>query len=99
MPENSFVRDDKSGALIKVHLTPKASRERIGEQFGGAVKVWVSAPPVDGKANTALLKLLAKRLKIPKTRLKIISGETSRNKVLQASGLTAKEAANRITEI
>lgn len=76
---------------VNVRLTPKASANRIQgfatEADGSAVlKVQVTAAPEDGKANDALLKLLAKTWKLPKTSLSIVSGATSRRKVLRIAG-------------
>jgi len=80
------------GALVAVRLTPKSSADRIQglveSTADGAthIKVAVTAPPEDGKANAALLKLLAKTWKLPKTSLTIASGATSRRKVVQIAG-------------
>ena len=74
--------------LIKV--TPKASADRIqGWAEGGVLKVSVTAVPEDGKANKAVIALLAKRLKLPKSALIIASGETSRRKTLLIDGDSA----------
>lgn len=67
------------GNTIDVRVTPKASRDRI-ERVEGGLKVWVTAPPADGKANEAVRKLLAKALGVAKTRLTLVRGETSREK-------------------
>ena len=79
------------GALVAVRLTPKSSANAvrgIAHDADGAthLKVAVTAPPEDGKANAALLKLLAKTWKLPKTSLTIASGATSRRKVVQIAG-------------
>jgi len=74
---------------IRVRLQPKASRNEItgykedpatGEKV---LQVRVTAPPVDGKANKALIQLLAKEFKVPKSRIKILQGETSRDKLVE----------------
>ena len=74
-----------------MRLTPKASANRIqgiAEEAGGGIvlKAAVTAPPEKGKANAALIKLLAKAWSLPKTSLTIISGATDRNKVLHIDG-------------
>lgn len=80
------------GALVAVRLTPKSSANRIqglAESAGDGtahLKVAVTAVPEDGKANAALLKLLAKTWKLPKTSLTIASGATSRRKVVHIAG-------------
>ncbi|MCA9847521.1 MAG: DUF167 domain-containing protein, partial [Dehalococcoidia bacterium] len=64
-------------ARITIRLSPRASREEIAGERDGAVLVRVTAPPVDGAANEALVKLLAKTLRVPKSAVAIVSGETS----------------------
>ncbi|RVU36596.1 DUF167 domain-containing protein [Hwanghaeella grinnelliae] len=79
------------GVTVSVRLTPKASANRIQglaeDAAGGVVlKAAVTAPPEKGKANAALIKLLAKAWSLPKTSLTVISGATDRNKVLHIEG-------------
>ncbi len=79
------------GVTLAVRLTPKASADRIqglAEDAGGGtvVKAAVTAPPEKGKANAALIKLLAKACSLPKTSLTVISGATDRHKVLHIDG-------------
>ena len=76
---------------VRVHLTPKASRNAIqgpvADADGGSVlKVQVTAVPEGGKANAALIKLLAKTWKLPKTALSVESGATSRRKTIRIEG-------------
>ncbi len=70
------------GAEIAVRVTPKASRDRILVE-DDAIRVYVTTVPEDGKANKAVVKLLAKALGVPKTRLDLIRGATSRDKVFR----------------
>jgi uncharacterized protein (TIGR00251 family) len=70
------------GAEIAVRVTPKASRDRILVE-DGAIRVYVTTVPEDGKANKAVVKLLSKALGVPKTRLDLIRGATSRDKVFR----------------
>ncbi len=79
------------GLRVSVRLTPKASRERIEglapEADGGVMlKVSVTAVPEDGKANAALIKLLAKAWRVPKSSMDIVQGATDRRKVLLITG-------------
>ncbi len=79
------------GVKVAVRLTPKASRDRIegvaAAADGGAVlKVSVTAVPEDGKANAALIKLLAKEWRLPKSAIDIVQGATDRRKVLVITG-------------
>lgn len=79
------------GVRIAIRLTPKASRNRIGpisrDATGAAAfKAQVTAPPEDGKANAALVKLVAKKLSVAKSRISIAIGATSRRKILLVAG-------------
>ncbi len=75
---------------MRVRLTPKAAAERIGGVHpvagGVALKVRVTAPPEDGRANDALIALLAKAWRIPKTSIALIAGAANRNKTLFVAG-------------
>lgn len=68
--------------IISVRLQPKSSQNRL-EQDGETYKAWVSAPPVDGAANEALIKLVAKHFKLAPSKVQLIRGHTSRDKVLE----------------
>ena len=72
----------RPGTEITVRVTPKASRNAV-EVDGGTIRVRVTAPPEDGKANEAVRKLLAKALGVAKTRLTLVRGATSREKVFR----------------
>jgi uncharacterized protein (TIGR00251 family) len=75
------------GALkIKVRLTPRASRDEIAGYSDGVLRVRVTAPPVDGKANAALRKLIAKRLGVAPSRVTIERGAKGRDKLLAVEG-------------
>ncbi|SEM23169.1 hypothetical protein SAMN05443999_11628 [Roseovarius azorensis] len=74
----------RPGTRIALRVTPRASRNRIVAE-GDTLRVYVTTPPEDGKANAAVLKLLAKALGLPKSRLTLIHGQTSRDKVFQVS--------------
>ena len=71
---------------LEVRLTPRAGRDEIGGRREGVLQVWVKAPPVDGKANEALRKLVAKRAGVPKSRVTIVRGERSRRKLVAIEG-------------
>ncbi len=91
------------GVSVNVRLTPKASRDRIGpvaeDANGGAVlKVQVTAAPEDGKANKALIKLIAKAWRLPKTALSVKKGAKDRNKTIHIEGAT-EDILQRLTDI
>jgi len=70
------------GAKIAVRVTPKASRNRIVQE-GGVLRVYVTVVPEAGKANAAVIKLLAKALGVPKSKLELIRGQTGRDKLFR----------------
>ena len=72
-----------------VHLQPRASRDEIVGTHGDALKVRVTAPPVDSAANQALLELLADQLGVPRSALRIVAGHSSRRKIVEADGVSA----------
>ena len=75
-----------------VRVQPRASRERVEGEHDGALKVALTAPPVDGEANAALVALLAKTFGVPKRDVTLVRGDTGRSKVLRVEGLTAAAA-------
>lgn len=90
------------GLRLAVRLTPKSSADRIqgvavDDAGRAALKVAVTAPPEDGKANAALEKLLAKRLGLPRTTVSVVSGHTGRSKLVHLAGDPAA-LLRRVTE-
>ncbi|MBN2120719.1 MAG: DUF167 domain-containing protein [Candidatus Omnitrophica bacterium] len=68
--------------MLKVRVVPRAKKEKI-EEFQQGLKVYVTAPALEGKANKRLLEVLATHLKVKKSSLKIIKGQTSRDKIIE----------------
>lgn len=68
--------------VLELRVQPKASRDAFGEVLDGRLKVHITAPPVDGKANKHLIGFLAKSFKVAKSRVRLLKGESSRNKRL-----------------
>lgn len=81
---------------IDARIIPKSSRNEVVSEESGLVKIKVTSPPVDGKANKAVVDLLAKQLKVPKKDIQIVSGEKSRNKKIRISGISLSEF-NKLT--
>ena len=81
---------------LSVRLTPRASREEIAGFEGETLRVRVTAPPVEGRANGALVRLLAKRLGLPRGAVRVVTGQTSRSKVVAIDGLDAVELRRRL---
>lgn len=80
---------------VAVRVTPRARRNAIALE-GDTLRVWLTAPPVDGAANAALLALLAERLGIPKRAVTLVHGETAREKVVAIEGVSAESFRQRI---
>lgn len=83
-------------ARLAVRLSPRASREEIAGEREGVLLVRVTAPPVDGAANEALVRLLSKRLRVAKGAVRIVSGDTSRTKTVEVDGLEDAEIRVRL---
>ncbi len=90
------VHDTSSGATFAVRVHPRAKKDAITGEVGDALKVALTAPPVDGRANEACSAFFAKLLKVPRASVSIASGLASRNKVLRVAGLTAEQVGQRL---
>ena len=73
---------------IPVYVQPRASKTMVAGPHDGGWKIRVAAPPVDGAANTALVEFVAERLGVAKSRVRIVSGHSSRRKVVEIDGTT-----------
>jgi len=81
---------------IEILVQPRASREKIGPMHDGRIKIAVTAPPVDGEANAAVIALLARRLGIARGQLEVIAGASSRRKTIKLAGVTPAQIAELI---
>jgi uncharacterized protein (TIGR00251 family) len=81
---------------VNVRVMPRSSKNEIRWE-GDSLKVRLTAPPVDGAANAALLKFLAARLKLPQSALQIVQGATSRQKVIQIEGMAHDEFVRKLS--
>ena len=88
-----LIRTNGSGVFLSCHVQPGAKRTAVAGVYGTALKVSLAAPPVDGKANRELCVFLAKKLKLPKSAVSLVSGQTSRDKVVFLPGVTPAELA------
>ncbi len=90
------IHDTPSGATFGVKVHPRARKNAITGEVGDALKVALTAPPVDGKANEACIDFFAKLLKVPRSSVTIASGHSSRNKVIRVARLSAEEVRRRL---
>ena len=89
----SLVTVDSRGATVRfrVRLQPRASRNEIVGVLDGALRVRLHAPPVDGAANEALVVFLAERLAVPRRGVRIVTGATSRTKMIEVDGVSSAD--------
>lgn len=87
------------GSRFQVYVQPRASRAEITGLHGDALRVRLTAPPVEGRANEALVALLAGFLGLPKSRLSIVSGATSRTKSVEVEGMSPQEVVARFQTV
>ena len=85
--------------VLSVRVTPRSSQNKIQREPDGLIKVWLTAPPVEGEANAALCELLAKQLGVPKSRVHVVSGSTGRTKKVLVEGLPSTEIAVRFPTV
>ena len=85
-------------ARIRVRLTPRSARDELAGWQDGELRVKVTAPPVEGKANAALERLLAEVLRVPKTSVRVVAGARGRTKTVAIEGLSQDEALSRLRE-
>jgi hypothetical protein len=90
------VKDMPGGASFAVKVQPRAKRNAIAGALGDALKIALTAPPIEGRANEACIDLLATVLKVPRSSITIAAGQTSRNKVVRVAGLNAAEVSQRL---
>jgi uncharacterized protein (TIGR00251 family) len=89
-------RNTAAGATFQVKLHPRAKKNGITGEVGDALKVALTAPPVEGRANDACVALLAEVLNVPRSSVTIAAGQSSRNKVILVSGLSAMQVEARL---
>jgi uncharacterized protein (TIGR00251 family) len=93
-----FIKETAKGLLLPVRAVPRASKNEIQGVHGDALKIRLQAPPVEGKANQALIRFLSDALDLPRARISVASGETGRNKTILINGLTAEQLKERLSE-
>ena len=82
--------------ILPLKVIPNAPRDEVAGWLGGALKVKIHAPAVEGRANEALTEFLAQRLGVPRRAVALVRGDRSRRKIVQISGLTTEEVQQRL---
>jgi len=84
-------------ARVTVKVHPRAKRSGVAGRFGEGWKIDLAAPPVDGKANEECIRLLAEIAGVAKSRVRIVTGATGRNKVVEVEGIGQAELEERLS--
>lgn len=84
----NWLRMHQGSATLTLHIQPGAKKSEVAGLHGDALKIRLAAPPVDGKANAALIEFVADRLGVPKSAVCLKSGQTSRRKVLEVANVS-----------
>ena len=90
------VGERNGGVTFQVKIHPRAKKNAITGEVGEALKLALTAPAIEGRANEACIEFLAKLLKVPRSSVTIATGEHSRLKVIHIAGLTAEQFRRRI---
>ena len=98
-PREFRLHDGKNGAALAIRVVPRAKKNEIAQILNdGTLKIRVTAPPVEGKANRAVIELIARVLEIPANRVEIVAGESSREKLVSILELDAASVQQKILE-
>ena len=90
------VRSTASGSSFTVKVHPRARKDAVTGSLGDALKVSLTVPPIEGRANFALVEFLSEVLSVPRSSVTIAAGQNSRRKVVAIAGLSADEVATRL---
>jgi uncharacterized protein (TIGR00251 family) len=90
------VHDVPNGVSFAVKVHPRAKKNAITGELGDALKVSLTTPPVEGRANQACIEFFSKLLKVPSSSVTIASGHTSRNKVIRVAGVNGQYVRDRL---
>lgn len=90
------LRDTAQGVTLRVRVQPRASRDALGGERQGALVVRLTAPPVDGRANEALARMLADALGVAPSAVRLVRGDSGRDKLVAIAGIDAATARARL---
>jgi uncharacterized protein (TIGR00251 family) len=90
------ITEKTDGVTFAVRVLPRSSRNEIVGEAEGVLKIKLTAPPVEGAANKALIEFLSGKLKVAKSRISIITGQSGRSKVVAIEGITREDLINMI---
>jgi uncharacterized protein len=90
------IESTRDGVSFAVKVHPRAKKNAITGEFGDALKLSLTTPPIEGRANEGCVEFFAKLLKVPRSSVTIASGQTSRNKVIRVAGVTGPYVRERL---
>jgi uncharacterized protein (TIGR00251 family) len=90
------IRESDEGVTLSVRIHPRARKNAITGEMGDALKVSLTSPPLEGRANEACIEFFAKLLKVPRSSVSIASGQSSRNKTIRVVGLSVEHVRKRV---
>jgi hypothetical protein len=90
------IRDTASGASFAIRVHPRAKKNAVTGAVGDELKISLTEPPIEGRANGACIRFLAELLQVPRSSVTIAAGESSRNKIVRVHGLSASQIAERL---
>lgn len=96
LPDSSWIKQCGGGIIVTCHAVPRAAQDAVQGLHDDALKIRLHAPPVDGKANEALISFLSRTLNIPKGNIALKSGFGQRRKVIEINGLSKSEIEKRL---
>jgi hypothetical protein len=99
MSNMNWIRETTKGLLLPVRVMPRASKNEIQGIHGDTLKVRLQAPPVEGKANQALIRFLSETLDIPRSQISVSSGETGRNKAVLLGAIRKQHLLEKIRKL
>jgi uncharacterized protein len=96
LPDLKAIEQSANGVLLRIRVQPRASRNEVVGLHGDTVRVRLSAPPVDGRANDELIRLMAQQLDLPRSALRLVSGASSRSKTIMITGARLADVTARL---
>ena len=91
------IHEGSAGVTFAVKVHPRARKSAITGELGNALKISLTAPPIEGKANEACIEFFANLFKVPRASVTIAAGQSSRSKVIRVTGLSAQQIQDRLT--
>lgn len=92
------MKETEDGVSFKVKVQPRSGKNEVCGLMGDALKIKLTAPPVDGEANEACLRFLAQWLAVPRSRFSLVSGQTSTQKIIRVTGVKTKDLLDRLAQ-